>query len=52
MTDNVFYTIAAAVMRERKNCKYKPTRHCVIIRSDKECVACVEAKVKAMRAAK
>lgn len=46
MSNNTFYTIAAAMLREGKNCKHEASRKCIPVETDKECRNCVMEKFK------
>lgn len=52
MSNETFYTIAAEMLRERKDCKHEKGRKCIPVETDKACRNCVMEKFKLVRNAK
>jgi hypothetical protein len=52
MRHETFYIIAAQILRQRKDCRFKPVRKCLPIESDAECRICIAEKIKLARAVK
>lgn len=44
MSNETFYTIAAAMLRERKDCKHEKGRKCIPIETDAECKLCISER--------
>ena len=49
MSNETFYTIASAMLREGKDCKYEKGKKCIPIETDAECRNCVMEKFKLAR---
>jgi len=52
MSNNTFYTITAQILRQGRDCKFKPVRKCIPVETDKECRQCVMEKLKLARVVK